>query len=196
MYRLYCSDCYCEGCCNTIEHAELVEEARRLALERDPLAFDSKIDSLDNSLHKKGCKCTRTNCLKKYCECYRAGVVCGENCKCTECKNHEGSKELSQMHVHEKANIRPYHNSHINHQSDYIDSIHTPLFNTNSSSQLKTIRNIFSDIKLKDLASDMYHKVKEKENTLDSATITENQEEVILKILGQFLENIVTEAKK
>lgn len=36
---------------------------------------------------KSGCKCRRSFCLKKYCECYQKSDHCGLNCKCTNCKN-------------------------------------------------------------------------------------------------------------
>ena len=33
------------------------------------------------------CKCTKTSCLKLYCECFRQDVVCTDKCVCLECKN-------------------------------------------------------------------------------------------------------------
>lgn len=33
-------------------------------------------------------------CLKKYCECFQAGVFCNEACRCAECKNYEVRSSL------------------------------------------------------------------------------------------------------
>ena len=30
------------------------------------------------------CKCTKTSCLKLYCECFRQDVVCNDKCDCLE----------------------------------------------------------------------------------------------------------------
>jgi hypothetical protein len=37
--------------------------------------------------HKKGCHCKKSACLKKYCECFQAGVQCTDTCRCEGCKN-------------------------------------------------------------------------------------------------------------
>jgi len=36
------------------------------------------------------CSCSKSKCLKLYCECFARGVVCGEECGCKNCCNLEG----------------------------------------------------------------------------------------------------------
>ena len=64
-------------------------------LERNPAAFDSKYkpslanqsDVLPVTAHKIGCKCRRSRCLKKYCECFEGAVPCSNICSCVDCSN-------------------------------------------------------------------------------------------------------------
>ena len=36
---------------------------------------------------RKPCNCKKSNCLKLYCECFKAGLECLETCHCCNCKN-------------------------------------------------------------------------------------------------------------
>ncbi|KAK9292144.1 hypothetical protein L1049_020103 [Liquidambar formosana] len=106
---LYCIEpCLCQDCFNKPIHEDKVLETRKQIESRNPLAFAPKVISSTNSVpefgdesnntpasarHKRGCNCKKSNCLKKYCECFQAGVGCSINCRCKECRNSFGGKD-------------------------------------------------------------------------------------------------------
>lgn len=70
---LFCSkDCECANCANLEINSKRLETLREDASKRS---------------EAKGCKCTKSNCQKKYCDCYNRGLKCGQNCSCENCEN-------------------------------------------------------------------------------------------------------------
>lgn len=106
----FCSNCNCVNCSNNMEHEKERSKAIKACLERNPQAFHPKIgkgkgDS--DRRHNKGCHCKRSGCLKNYCECYEAKILCTNLCKCTGCKNFEESPERKTlMHLADAAEVR------------------------------------------------------------------------------------------
>lgn len=77
------AECGCLNCHNHSEHEELITRAREVAKHRFKQAY---YNPLDGSV-KKRCHCKKTQCRKKYCECYNMGLECNDLCKCEGCEN-------------------------------------------------------------------------------------------------------------
>lgn len=114
--KLYC-ECFAKGqvcgqsCnCRNCHNSESLPELRALVLaqtvEKNPYAFRDKyktIDGREEMLHSRGCTCSKTLCIKNYCECFSMGIGCSRLCKCLNCKNRCISITDEQVQVyHEK----------------------------------------------------------------------------------------------
>ncbi|EPS62527.1 hypothetical protein M569_12264, partial [Genlisea aurea] len=109
----YCDGCNCVNCHNNVVYDEFRRESMVAILERRPDAFKPKVASSPHGPsdrlveHNKGCHCKKSTCLKKYCECYQANILCSEKCRCVDCKNYEGSEErkVHFLHHHQPPSI-------------------------------------------------------------------------------------------
>lgn len=103
--EVFCDGCNCVDCNNIPEKDAIRSKAIADTKAKNPHAFKPRF-STKNSRgnpgtiapvskgHNMGCRCKKSACLKKYCECFEAGVTCSEKCKCLDCQNFVGSQAL------------------------------------------------------------------------------------------------------
>ena len=98
--KLYCAcfssgetcgpHCQCKGCFNNESNKDTREKMIEETLQKNPNAFKSKYKrhaNKDAVLHVRGCNCSKTGCVKEYCECFKIGTGCSRLCRCVNCQN-------------------------------------------------------------------------------------------------------------
>ena len=71
------------GGSRAIEHFTPSEDVTR--------AVGADCHQISSEPYMQGCKCTRSKCLKLYCDCFQAGQVCTGRCVCKSCQNTIGN---------------------------------------------------------------------------------------------------------
>ena len=89
---VYCRGCNCSNCKNTAAFEEERQKAIKSIRERNPSAFESKINT-ENGKHLRGCHCKKSGCKKKWGNTEQNSL--SDLTACTNLMNHD----QSNMHV-------------------------------------------------------------------------------------------------
>ncbi len=86
-----CIGCDCKGCLNTPrENNTIYPERGQIYNNNNPKEEEININRniyQDSKSHSIVCNCTKSKCMKKYCECYKMNIPCGSLCRCIDCQN-------------------------------------------------------------------------------------------------------------
>jgi hypothetical protein len=146
----YCINCNCQDCSNVIGNEEEKDEAFKNIKDKNPVAMklnnnnnnnininlslsqeDNVIVQNQQGENKIGCNCTKSNCSKKYCECYKANVKCSELCRCRDCSNvseklkekKKGNRKYTNNYEYEKGNINYDEENNQNYENYAFEKI-------------------------------------------------------------------------
>lgn len=82
----FCQGCSCINCYNTKVHEAEILDAKESIGERNPQGLKRHFPE-SSEVVGVSCNCSKSGCLKKYCQCFKSNKKCGTGCNCTGCKN-------------------------------------------------------------------------------------------------------------
>ena len=93
-----CIGCNCTNCSNVIGNDINIKKVYDEVVGKNPVSMKL---NLQKELKTNGCNCSKSNCLKKYCECFKAGLKCSKTCRCKTCDNIDKNDDKDSLDIDE-----------------------------------------------------------------------------------------------
>ena len=115
-----CEGCECKNCQNCIPTGEGGAAPPRIDLQKNMNESENE-DEYNNEngiqspkTQRAMCNCTKSNCMKKYCECFKQGLNCSSVCRCLDCKNRIYINNMND-YIEENNNMNNINNANVNY---------------------------------------------------------------------------------
>ena len=92
----------CEGCeCKNCQNVGNKNNNNNIDLDEKKIfpVMQNRFERIQRTI----CNCTKSNCMKKYCECFKQGFSCNALCRCMDCKN-KNIEEVNNINNNEIKN--------------------------------------------------------------------------------------------
>ena len=93
-----CIGCNCVNCSNVIGNEINIKKVYDEVVGKNPVSMKL---NLQKEFKTNGCNCSKSNCLKKYCECFKAGLKCSKTCRCKTCDNIDKNDDKDSLDIDE-----------------------------------------------------------------------------------------------